>query len=66
MRLFNETISAVKPTGTHVDHVVLWLLLLLAKTMQFSFLKALSVDLTFIKNLDSYNRGMVFGAKTSK
>ena len=38
-RLFNEATSAVTPTSTHVDYVVLWLLLLLAKTMLFLFWK---------------------------
>ena len=44
-----ETTPAITPTGTHVNHVALWLLLLLAKTMLFSFLKVWSVDITFVK-----------------
>ena len=63
MRLFNEAMPAVMPTRTHVDHVALWLLLLLPKAILFSFLKALSVGITFIK--DSYDReNPWFGART--
>ena len=59
MRLFNEAMPAVMPTGTHVDHIVLWLL---PKMMLFSFLKALSVGITFIK--DFYDReNSWFGAR---
>ena len=49
MHLFNEAMPDIRPTSTHVDHIALWLLLLLAKTMLFSFLKTLSVGITFIK-----------------
>ena len=51
MHLLNDVMSAVTPTSTHVHYVALWLLLLLAKTMLFLFLKALSVDITFIKKV---------------
>ena len=64
----NKATPAITPTSTRVDHVALWLLLLLAKTMLFSFLKVLSMDIMFIKkSLDSYDReNPWFGVITSK
>ena len=48
MCLFNKATPAITPTGTHVDHIPLWLLLL-QFSKDDSFLKELSVDIMFIK-----------------